>query len=510
MSLTDAEEKELLFLLEEELKDKSRKSHLNFIEYCWMKSEPFTPGFHTKMICDRIDKAIEDFRNGKSSYLQVIVPFRHGKTDLLARYLPPHFLGEFPECEVMSTAFKADLSEKSTSDARDIFRSDKFKQLYPDVALSRESNAKSFWKLVDAKTQDPLFGKLFGSGLMSGITGSGGHLVLVDDPLSGRAAAESKTIRDKVWNAFAEDLFTRLAPVHIVILLATQWHWDDVHGRLENKVKTESKFPQFERLVFPAKASDYTGPGEYPGKYLFLERYPESWYESEYAMLGKYGSAALLDCNPMLRSGGILSTDGIVWHEPGDIAIPAEHEIQWARVWDLAHTAKQRNGDDPDYTSGTLMGFRNIPGDPIPHLWVKHVARIRMGAFKRDEFIKMHAMKDGRFVKQAIENSIESKDAYYYIVNAIPDYSFTEIPIKGDKLVRATPLEPIFEAQGHVHVLRGEWNDDWLDELLRFDGTGSSHDDQVDNLSAGYIFLHGNSNAPDATLARSMKARRKW
>ena len=45
---------------------------------------------------------------------------------------------------------------------------------------------------------------------------------------------------------------------------------------------------------------------------------------------------------------------------------------------------------------------------------------------------------------------------------------------------------PMFEAENHVHVQRAAWNDDWIDELLRFDGTGKDHDDQVDNLSAGY------------------------
>ena len=62
------------------------------------------------------------------------------------------------------------------------------------------------------------------------------------------------------------------------------------------------------------------------------------------------------------------------------------------------------------------------------------------------------------------------------------------IPIKtqGDKVARMSYLEPIFEA-GNVHILRGDWNFEWLNELNEF--PSGKHDDQVDNLSAGYAMI---------------------
>ena len=273
-------------------------------------------------------------------------------------------------------------------------------------------------------------------------------------------------------------------------------------------MKNNPDFPQFKTISFPARARDYAGPGEYIGEFLFTERYNDQWYRRQYATLGKYSASALLDCNPSMREGGRLSTDGISWED--GTGWPSETAIQWARIWDLAHTSKQRSGDDPDWTAGTLLGFENRPGDLVPHLYVKHVARIREGAVKRDRTIKMHADKDGRFVKQAIENSLDAKDAYEYIAEAIPDISWSKIMLDGDKGVRATPLESIFEAKAHVHVMRGAWNDEWLDEVIRFDGLGNDHDDQVDNLSGGYIFLLGSGNMriSDKTAA-AMRARRE-
>ena len=480
----------LLELLQEEEQHQARKSHLKFMKYTWMKGpeEPFIVGHHTREICREIDEAFECYREGKSTYLLINVHQRAGKSDIVSRYLGPHFLGEFQSSEVMQVTYASSLAAGFSAYGRNIFKSDKFNKLYPTIKISKETAKKDDWHTVD------LFGnitggKLYASGLQSGLTGNGFSLGILDDYFAGRAEAESQVQRNKAWEAFTNDFMTRRAPTCIVIVLATIWHWDDITGRIKKEMEKNPDFPQFKTIAFPARSSDYKGG------YLFLERYSPEWYKSQYATLGRYSAAALMDCDPQLRTGGILSLDGIKIHEPDDQQIPGLHDIQWAYVWDLAHTAKQRSSDDPDYTSGTLLGFQEKPGDPIPHLWIKKRVRMREGAVKRDARIKLEAKMAGPWIWQAIENSIESKDAYEYIKNAMPEYNFRSIPIKGDKAVRAAPLEPIFEAPDHVHLVRGEWIDDWMDEVLKFTGTGDSHDDGVDNLSAGYILLIGKKPA---------------
>jgi phage terminase large subunit-like protein len=502
MSLTEQEEKEL-----DEMLAKDR--HLNFIDYCWRKKDsPLIVGFHTRTICERIDRAFDDFKNGKSTYLLINVHPRSGKSDLVSRYLGPHFLGEFPEEEIMQVSYQANLATNFAAFGRNIFRSARFNTLYPSIGLSKETNKKNEWVIVDKTTKQPTGGKLYASGLQSGLTGNGFALGVLDDYFAGRKEAESKVQRDSAWSAFTDDFMTRRAPACIVIVLATQWHYDDVSGRIEKEMKENSDFPQFEIMRFSAKARDYKEPEKYTGEYLFEERYSKEWYKSQYATLGRYSSAALFDCNPRPREGGILSTDGIIWHAFDDKNVPSPTTLKWARVWDLAHTAKQRSGDDPDWTSGTLMAFERRPNDPVPHLWIKHRFRTREGATKRDELIKLHAKKDGHFTRQAVESSLDSKDAFEYLRVAVPDIAWEKIPISGDKTVRATPLEPIFESPGHVHVVRGDWCDEWLDEIMNFDGTGKQHDDGVDNLSAGYILLAGAGASIPNDIKEQMRQRR--
>lgn len=483
--LSDQEELEIK-------QSKARSSHLEFMKHTWMKSkiDPFIIGFHTERICNEIDQAIENYRKGISTYLLISVHHRAGKSDIVSRYLPPHLLGEFPDSEVMQVTYNSSLSTKFSSFGRNVFRSEKYKELYPHVKLSKESNAKDYWEVYDDSIKQTVNGKLFACGLTSGLTGSGWNFGILDDYCAGRKDAESKVMRDNAWEAFTNDFMTRAAPVHICIILATQWHWDDVNGRIRNEMKINPLFPEFKMVSFPAKAKDYKGEGSYSGKFLFEERYGKEWYEKQYATLGKYSSAALLDCDPQMRNGSILSTDGIVFIDKNDLSIPSNTATKWIRVWDLAHTEKQRSGDDPDYTSGTFMAITTSPGDPVKHIWIKNVCRIRAGATKRDNFMRLYATKDDKYSNQVIESSIDSKDAYDYAKNNMPDINWRSIVISGDKIVRCSPLEPSFETKGHVHVVKDEtWNDDWLDEVMKFDGSDSGHDDQIDNISAGWAYL---------------------
>lgn len=486
--------------------ERARASHLAFIQHCWARQDdPFIVGFHTKKICERIDSAFEDFKKGISTDLLIAVHHRSGKSEMVSVNLGPHWLGEFPDKEVMQVSYQANLAAKFSTRGRNIVRSNKYKQLYPKIQLSKETNKKNDWVIVDDNNQ-PTGGALYASGLYSGLTGNGYSLGILDDYFSGRKQAESLVQRESAWDAFTNDFITRAAPVYVRIVVATQWHWDDINGRIKKAMKEDPNFPKFEILSFPAKGKDYRGDGKYPGKYLFLERYPEGWYNSQYAALGKYASAALLDCDPQMRTGSILSTDGIVYEKQ----LPALEHLRWWRVWDLAHTKKQREGDDPDWTSGTLLAFKKHDGDDIPHLYIRDVKRVRLGAVERDKTIKQTAVRDGHYVKQYVENSIDSKDAYEYIKSAIPDFNFNEVNTMkhGDKVVRATPLEPIFEAPGHVHVLEADWNDDWLDEVLKFDGSDSGHDDQIDNMTAGYIIFNTGFVIPEDDK-KALAARRR-
>ena len=483
-------------------KERARRSHLKFMEYCWNKSadDPFTPGFHTKHITDRLDRALKEFDSGKSVYIRIAVHPRAGKSDIVSRFLPPHFIAKFPDYEVITASYSGSKAMEFGRAGRKIIQSRQFRELYPDVRLSGSSSASNDWRI---EKRDPItnewnetMGRVYSSGLMHGLSGNGGHLMILDDYTATRAAVESTVQRENMWVSFTEEFMTRRAPHTIVVILATQWHEDDIHGRIANRNNPEHpdydpNFPVFEYIGFPARAEDYTGEGEYSGKYLFGERFSDQWYEEQYATLGKYAASALFDCNPVPRAGGILDTSHLIYHDSME-EVPKN--LKMIRVWDYAHSAKERTGDDPDFTGGTLLAYKQLGFNQYIKqmeyaLWVFDYVQFRLPAPQRDAKIREIARKDGTHVKVVVERSVDSIDGASYLKMQLRGIRVVDIVnCKGDKVTRCEPVEPIFSA-GRVHVMRGTWNRVWLDGLQRFDGSGRTHDEMVDNITAGYVYM---------------------
>ena len=474
----------------------STRKHERFMKYCWQNhSEEFLIGIHTHYICELIDLAFQRYREGKSTFYVITVPFRHGKSDCVSRYLPPHFLGEFPDSEVLLATYALNLSYSFSKFCRNLVKSNEYKDLYPNIEISKDSTSVQQWNLK---------GNLGGMGagaLGAGLTGKGYHLGILDDFCNSRADAESYTLREKAWEHFTNDFLTRRAPVSITIILATPWHTDDIIGRIKSKINPnsenyDSNFPKFKIISFPAKNGNielrlknkngelYTEHICYD--YLFLERFSKEWYEQHFAELGEYAASALLQCSPTVRGGNLIKVDKIQIHD-NEKYFPV---VKYWRVWDLAHTEKQTQKDDPDWTSGTLLAY--IKQNDIWELWIKDVARIRANAPERDNFIRQIAEKDGQGVGIAVETSVDSCDTYQALKVILQGKRIIKgIRTKGDKVARMSYVEPIFEGS-NVHILRGEWNRDWRQELSDF--PSGKHDDQVDNLSAGYTLCCQNTS----------------
>jgi predicted phage terminase large subunit-like protein len=67
---------------------------------------------------------------------------------------------------------------------------------------------------------------------MGGVTGNRAHGIIIDDPVKGREQADSEVIRERTFQAYEDDLLTRLIPGGWVVIINTRWHEDDICGRI--------------------------------------------------------------------------------------------------------------------------------------------------------------------------------------------------------------------------------------------------------------------------------------
>jgi predicted phage terminase large subunit-like protein len=447
----------------------ARRHHLEFIGYAWTHAEPYVIGKHTRAICERIDRAIVDYRAGRSTFLVINVPFRHGKSEILSRHLPPHFLGMFPDSHVLLATYSAELAGDHSRDARRIMRSEEYTRMFPGIAVAEDSSAVDRWGIEGHQ------GGMFAVGIGGSMTGRGYACGLVDDFLKSREEAESST----------HDFLTRRAPISITILLNTRWHQDDLVGRISAAMKADPAFPRFEVLTFPAFDEAY------PGGTLFPERFPAEWYEQQKAALGVYGTASLLQQQPVARGGNLLKTDKVRFIESD--ALPPE--LRFVRFWDPASTVKDKLKADPDFTATVRMAVSwaiSQHGIRVPTLYIADARRGRWEAPERDRIIVSTAQMDGPAVRQGVEAVGGYKDTYTRIRDVLQGISVVEaIHPAGDKLVRASPLEPVFEA-GNVFLVRAEWNSPYLAELGDF--PSGAHDDWVDATSGAWTMVCGGND----------------
>lgn len=269
----------------------AKRRHYSFMQYMWMGEKKFIHGKHIKTICDRLDKTIDDYRNGISTFLTIKVPFRHSKSTIISRYFPPHFIGQFPNDEIIVCTHTTSFVRTLSRFARNIIKSEEYRDLYPDVKISTTEQSVDMWGI------EGCLGKVQWLGIESGVIGRGGDLIIVDDFFASREDANSEIMREKVWDSIINNIMTRRPDPCIVIILATPWHLDDPFGRIKEQMATNQDFPQFEEIKFPAKSDVY------PSGYLWPEKFSKQWYESQFATLPPYYSSANLQCEPIPRAG---------------------------------------------------------------------------------------------------------------------------------------------------------------------------------------------------------------
>lgn len=442
----------------------ARERLLDFMQVTWRTpSQPLLVGRHTREIAARLDRAVSDLERGISTYLIIVVPFRHGKSDLVSRFFPPYVLGRNKDLEFILATYGGDLSEDLSRDARSIMQSAEYSLVFPGVIIDKNTNAANRWGVHRAR------GGMRAVGLGGAATGRGADVMIIDDPIKGREEAEQEDQRRKAWDSIRSDFLTRLAPVHIVVLMATRWHVDDPIGRAMDAMRLQDNFPKFEVMHYRARQDD--------GSFLFPERFGDDWYDRQFAMLGSYSASALLQGDPVVRGGNMLKIDNVKLLDewPGG--------LMWCRYWDLASTRKELAKDDPDWTCGVKIAVTQSDG--VSMVYIDDVRWVQAEAGVRDRMIRDTAGTDGPGVWQGVEAVAGYKDAATTLKRVLAGTSVVHgIRVSKDKVIRASEMEPLFEA-GNVFIKRGAW---WQNRFLKELGEFPSgkHDDAVDAMTGAY------------------------
>jgi len=214
--------------------------------------------------------------------LMVFMPPGSAKSTYCSTVAPVWYMGKFPGSRIILTSYGTDLAKKHGTKARAIVQQDNYLGAF-STTLSKETSAREMWALDNGS-------EYMSGGLLSGITGNRANGVVIDDPIKGRAEADSKTVRERTLAAFEDDLKTRFLPKAWMVLVQTRWHDEDLGGLLlpEDYAGESGSIMCRDGMVWdvinlPAKAMRGDDPlGRTVGEYLWPEWFDKMhWYQYE-------------------------------------------------------------------------------------------------------------------------------------------------------------------------------------------------------------------------------------
>jgi len=386
---------------------------------------------------------------------------------------PSYLMGKYPRTRCGLFSYGGTLAKKFGRRTRSVVKQRKYQHVFPEVELSADSSAANEFTLTNGS-------EYMAAGILGAATGNRFNMLFIDDPIKGREDADSQTIRDKTWDAYEDDLKTRLVPGGSIVIIQTRWHEDDLSGRIlpegwngESGEILCKDGNVWTVLCLQAECQTDSDPlGRARGEMLWPEWFtPEHWAQFR-GNSRTWG--ALCQQLPRPADGNLFKPDMM---EVID-AIPAGR-ITWVRGWDAAAT--EGGGD---YTAAPKIG-RISSGPYDGYFIVADVVRGQWGPDKRDKIMKNTAIADGRqcFQDYPQDPGAAGKSQVTQWVKNLPGYPIKFGPESGDKETRASP----FAAQvnvGNVLLLRGDWNVKYKEELRSF--PSGTYDDQVDGSSRAF------------------------
>ncbi len=207
----------------------------------------YQPNPVAQLVTAELEQFMKDVEAGLSPRLIIELPPRVGKSELVSRRFPPWVLGHHPDWNLGIISYGAELAEKLSRSARqtvmspafaEVFRSYQTELLDDDDTPELDKTAKSVshWALAPTK-ETPEPGGVMATGINGPVTGSGFHILILDDPHKNWEEAQSVKKKQAVWEYYGGTLYDRLEPGGGIIVVQQRWAVDDLSGRLKAPVE---------------------------------------------------------------------------------------------------------------------------------------------------------------------------------------------------------------------------------------------------------------------------------
>lgn len=469
-----------LDLLEERAAQQARES---FWAFRLFTRPQMIRGWWQRLIAHELQRFYDDLCAGKRPKLVIEAPPQHGKSIMAVDFIA-WASGKNPDLKTIYTSFSERLGLRANLQLQRIMDGRAYRRAFPDTRLNKRlssSAAHTATRNREMLEYDGRDGYFRNTTVRGSITGESLDLGVIDDPIKGREEAGSASVRDKTWDWFTDDFFTRFSEDAGMLAILTRWHVDDPIGRLRAQMGDAVRV-----VSYPAIA-EKDEPHRKAGEPLFPELKSLDFLLERKAAMASVHWEALYQQNPVIEGGNIIKGE---WFPSYDVA----PRMKWRAVYvDTAQKTGERHdftvaeewglGDDGKlYLLDMLRGRFEVPDleRRLPAFWAKCAARdsSQWGALRA---MKIEDAASGTGLIQKLRRE-----------HRFPVVGITR---KKDKYSRCLDVLG-YISSGYVCIPRAaSFTSDFLAECEAFTADDShAHDDQLDPMfdAIGDMLAGGN------------------
>ena len=270
----------------------------------------------TDEVARELNRFYRDLKEDRRPKLALMAPPQHGKTSTVLDFIA-WIIGKHPELKTIFASYSDELGTAANRYLLRILRSDAFRKIFAGVEVGATGWAANN-NLIEFVGHRGSFRNTTVDGAVNGFRLD---LGVVDDPVKGHAEANSKLQRDKTWEWFIHDFFSRFAKDAGLLTIMTRWHVDDVLGRMLERFGDELVVLRYPALAETTSwrwckilivGDDGRCRFEWQkqlvrkGEALFAEHKPLAFLEERRKVMNQSSWEALYQQHPIIVGGGVL------------------------------------------------------------------------------------------------------------------------------------------------------------------------------------------------------------
>ncbi len=469
----------------------NNRSLYQFLKWAWpeVSGHPFIDNWHIRYLCHTLEDIAERVgnRQSKKHDLLINVPPGSTKTIICSIVFPVWCWTKWYWLRFITASYSSQLSLESADFSRDLIKSARFQEVYPELVIKSDKDSKGNYKIAKRiKSQvnshyfvEKIGGYRYSTSIGGTLLGFHGDILIWDDPINPQQTFSDLQL--EIANRWIDQtLPTRKTnkDISVIIGIMQRLHQNDPAGHILEKKKTNLKhiclpgeIKHFRAFVKPEGLVEF-----YKDDLFDVNRLNWNVLEELESDMGQYGYAGQIGQNPTPAGGGMFKVDHF---QMVSNIFPQKEYVKSVRYWDKASSTTKKS---PFTTGVKISKMRN------GMFLIDDVKRGRWGPDERERIIKQTAEVDGNDVFIVVEQEPGSggKDSADGTIRNLAGYMIEKDRPSGDKTNRADPLS-VQVNEGNIMMRVADWNQKYKDEFSLF--PFSTFKDQVDATAGGFNYL---------------------